>query len=205
MRAQEESITALYVNDDPDLLELLQTGLEREEERLTVRTASSGAEGLAAFRDADVDCIVSDYHMPEMNGVEPLRAVREESPALPFVLFTETGDETATSEAISANVTDYTIRETIGNQHALVARKSVSHVERRRMERRAARADERLHEWPTRRTTRCGRSPRTGRRSCSSTRRTGTSSGSRSNRYGTIRRRSSTGYTGTTAIGFGWR
>jgi PAS domain S-box-containing protein len=146
MRAQDEPITALYVNDDPDLLELVKTGLEREEERLTVRTASSGAEGLAAFRDADVDCIVSDYHMPGTNGVDLLRAVREEDPELPFILFTETGNETAASEAISADVTDYIIRETIGNQHVLVVRKIVSHVERRRMEKRAARADERLHE-----------------------------------------------------------
>ncbi|WP_084509987.1 ATP-binding response regulator [Haloplanus natans] len=146
MRAVDDPITVLCVNDDPDLLELLRTGLEQEDERLTVRTAASAQTGLVAFEDDDVDCIVSDHHMPDMTGVEFLRAVREVEPELPFVLFTETGTEVAASEAISANVTDYIIRQTIGNQHALVAQKVISHVEHRRMEARAARADERLHK-----------------------------------------------------------
>jgi PAS domain S-box-containing protein len=145
MRDAEDSIAVLYVNDDPDLLELLATGLEREDERLDVSTAASAAAGLAALDDG-VDCVLSDYHMPERNGVDFLREVREEHPDLPFVMFTETGSESAASDAISAGVTDYVIRETIGTQHELVARKVVTHVERRRMEARAARADERLHE-----------------------------------------------------------
>jgi PAS domain S-box-containing protein len=141
-----DTITVLYVNDDPDLLELLVRGLERENERLTVRTALSADEGIEAVRDGGVDCVLSDYHMPERTGVELLRDVRAVDASLPFIMFTETGSEVAASEAISAGVTDYIIQEPIGNQHALVARKIVSHVERRRMERSAARADERLHE-----------------------------------------------------------
>jgi PAS domain S-box-containing protein len=146
MRVENEPISVLYVNDDPDLLDLLVTGLERENERLTVRTATSAREGLDAVRGGDVDCVLSDYHMPERNGVAFLRAVREDYPDLPFVLFTETGSERVASEAISAGATDYVIQQTIGNQHELIARKVRTHVERRRAEKRAERADERLHE-----------------------------------------------------------
>ncbi|WP_435067130.1 ATP-binding protein [Haloplanus sp. C73] len=141
-----EPITVLYVNDDPDLLELLVRGLEREREQLNVLTATSADEGFETVRTEGVDCVLSDYHMPGRTGVELLRDVREFDEDLPFIMFTETGDEVAASEAISAGVTDYIIREPIGSQHELVARKIISHVERRRMERRAARADERLHE-----------------------------------------------------------
>jgi PAS domain S-box-containing protein len=141
-----EPITVLSVDDDPDLLELLATGLERENDRLTVRTARSADEALETLDASDVDCVLSDYYMPERTGVELLRAVREEWPDLPFVLYTETGSEAAASEAITAGVTDYVVRETIGNQHALLATKLVSYVERRRSEKRAAATDDRLHE-----------------------------------------------------------
>jgi len=146
MEVGNEEITVLYVNDDPDLLELLVTGLERENDRLTVQTATSARDGLETVRGSDVDCVLSDYHMPERNGVEFLRAVREDYPDLPFILFTETGNERVASEAISADATDYVIQQTIGNQHELIDRKVITHVERRRAEQRAERADERLHE-----------------------------------------------------------
>jgi CheY-like chemotaxis protein len=55
MRVEDEPIAVLYVNDDPDLLELLATGLERENDRLTVRTTTSAREGLDAVRGGDVD------------------------------------------------------------------------------------------------------------------------------------------------------
>jgi PAS domain S-box-containing protein len=142
----DDPITVLSVDDDPDLLELLATGLERESERLTVVTATSAAGALELLYRRDVDCVLSDYYMPERTGVELLRAVRETEPELPFILFTETGSEAAASDAISAGVTDYVIRETIGNQHALLRKKIVTHVERRRAERRAARTEERLQE-----------------------------------------------------------
>jgi len=146
MSVENEPIAVLYVNDDPDLLELLVTGVERENDRLTVQTATSARDGLETVRGGDVDCVLSDYHMPERNGVEFLRAVREDYPDLPFILFTETGNERVASEAISADATDYVIQQTIGNQHELIVRKVRTHVERRRAEQRAERADERLHE-----------------------------------------------------------
>jgi len=134
------------VNDDPDLLELLVTGLEREAERLTVRTATSAQDALEIFDDEPIDCILSDHHMLGQTGVELLRSVRAEDDGIPFIMFTETGSEVVASEAIAADVTDYIIRQTLENQHPLVARRIVTYVERHRMEKRAAAADERLHE-----------------------------------------------------------
>jgi PAS domain S-box len=45
--------------------------------------------------------------MPDQNGLEFLRTVRETHPELPFILFTGKGSEEIASEAISAGVTDY--------------------------------------------------------------------------------------------------
>lgn len=100
-----ERITDLYVNDDPELLRLVGTRLERESERITVRTAESVDERLGIVHDDAIDCILSDYHMPDRDGLDFLRTVRSENEEIPFLLFTETGDEAVASESISAGVT----------------------------------------------------------------------------------------------------
>ncbi|WP_254839145.1 GAF domain-containing protein [Natronomonas marina] len=53
------------------------------------------------------DCVVSEYDLPDADGIELLRAARERAPDLPFVLFTDRGSEAVASEAIAAGVTDY--------------------------------------------------------------------------------------------------
>ncbi len=124
-----EPIFVLYVNDDPELLRLVSTRLERERDHLTIVRAESVEDGLSILRTGDIDCILSDYHMPDRNGLDFLRSVRAENDEIPFILFTETGDETVASESISAGVTDYIIQKAIGNQSALLANKITTHVE----------------------------------------------------------------------------
>jgi len=136
----------LCVDDNEELLSLTATGLERESDRISVVRATSVEAGLEAFRERSIDCVVSDYHMPDGSGVDLLCAVREVDGDLPFVIYTETGNETVASEAISAGVTDYVVRKAVENQHALLARKVLSHVDRRHSEKRAARTERRLLE-----------------------------------------------------------
>ncbi|WP_245902887.1 response regulator [Salinigranum rubrum] len=97
----------LHVDDDPDLCELVVEFLERQDDSLSVETATRPNEVLDRLADGDFDCVVSDYEMPERNGIELLTAVRAHYPNLPFILFTGKGSEEIASEAISAGVTDY--------------------------------------------------------------------------------------------------
>lgn len=97
----------LHVEDDPDFADLVSAFLERADEQMTVSIAHTASEGLAHLSRNDVECIVSDYDMPEMDGLEFLETVRESHPDLPFILFTGKGSEEIASEAIAAGVTDY--------------------------------------------------------------------------------------------------
>jgi len=63
--------------------------------RLEVVTEAGVDEALERFRSAPVDCIVSTHELPERDGLEFLRSVRENHPRLPFVLVTGEGYETA--------------------------------------------------------------------------------------------------------------
>jgi PAS domain S-box-containing protein len=103
----DKPIEILHVDDEPAFGELCAEFLELESDRLTVDTATSAVEGLEYVADERPDCIVSDYDMPGMDGLEFLEAVRKRYTELPFILFTGKGSEEIASEAISAGVTDY--------------------------------------------------------------------------------------------------
>lgn len=96
----------LHVDDDSSMRELTETFLKRQNQQMTVSPCSSGQAALAEI-NGHVDCIVSDYDMPGMNGLELLEAVRQTHPDLPFILFTGKGSEEVASDAITKGVTDY--------------------------------------------------------------------------------------------------
>jgi len=124
-------IRLLHVDDDPALLELAETVLDRTAPELDVVTATRGEAALDALDDG-IDCVVSDYEMPGMDGLELLAAVRERRPDLPFVLFTGKGSEEIASEAISAGVTDYLQKGAGTEQYTVLANRVRNAVERHR-------------------------------------------------------------------------
>lgn len=102
-----DRIAVLCIDDDRDVVELTATFLERESERFDVDVATAPELVLADTEFSTYDCLVCDYDMPEIDGLELLEAVREGHPELPVILFTGRGSEEVASEAISRGVTDY--------------------------------------------------------------------------------------------------
>ncbi|QGX93787.1 PAS domain S-box protein [Haloplanus rallus] len=135
----EELIQVLHVDDQADFADLTATFLERADDRFTVETASSADGGLERIDERRPDCIVSDYNMPGMNGLEFFEAVRERYPDLPFILFTGKGSETIASEALSAGVTDYLQKGSATDRYDLLANRIRNAVRTRREARRADR------------------------------------------------------------------
>jgi PAS domain S-box-containing protein len=127
-------IRVLHVDDNPDFLETSATVLERTASDLEVVTATSPDAGLDVLEREAIDCIVSDYRMPETDGLAFLDAVRESYPDVPFVLFTGCGSERIASRAISAGITDYLRKGGEGTYDRLVdqIRRAVTERETRR-------------------------------------------------------------------------
>lgn len=132
-----EPITVLHVDDEPNFTELTAAFLNRERPDFNILTETSAPVALERLSDdsAAIDCIVSDYQMPAMNGVEFLEVVREEFPDLPFILFTGEGSEKVAGRAISAGVTDYLQKESGTDQYAVLANQISNSVERAHAER----------------------------------------------------------------------
>ena len=144
MAETRNRIRILHVDDEPDLADLAATFLERENDRFRVETATSGEEGFQRLAADEFDCVVSDYNMPQMDGIEFLDAVREEHPDIPFILFTGKGNEEIASEAIAHDVTDYLQKGSGSEQYRLLANRIENAVQQYRAIQRAT-ALNRIH------------------------------------------------------------
>ncbi|WP_276271948.1 response regulator [Haloarcula litorea] len=128
----DSEITVLVVDDDPDLLDLTATFLEREQEGFETHTESDPTEAIDTVAEVNCDAIVCDYEMPTLDGLEFLEAVREDYEDIPFILFTGKGSEEIASEAISKGVTDYLEKRTGPEQYSLLANRICNAVEQYR-------------------------------------------------------------------------
>ncbi|QGN07106.1 response regulator [Halorhabdus sp. CBA1104] len=131
----DDAVTVLCVDDDPDFLTLSETVLQRSAERFEIITETDPTAVLDRLSSNAVDCVVSDYDMPGMDGLELLEAIRADHPKLPFILFTGKGSEEVASEAIARGVTDYLQKGGGRERYALLANRIEHAFAQRRRDR----------------------------------------------------------------------
>lgn len=101
---------------------------------------------MTQLAETEFDCIVSDYDMPDQNGLEFLETIRTDYPDIPFILYTAKGSEQVASDAISAGVTDYMQKESGTDQYTVLANRIKNSVEQYRAEQEAKRTQQRLQD-----------------------------------------------------------
>ncbi|WP_435064066.1 PAS domain S-box protein [Halobaculum sp. EA56] len=131
--APDRRISVLLVDDDEDMAELSATFLERELSDAETTTLTSPEDALRELRDAEYDCVVSDFDMPGTDGLELLEGIRGEGIETPFVLFTGKGSEEIASRAISAGVDEY-LQKGGPEEYPVLANKVENLVEKHRAE-----------------------------------------------------------------------
>lgn len=103
---ERKLIRVLHVDDDSNLLRISKQFMEMEGP-LQVDTALSVEEALEKLEKEKYDIVVSDYQMPEKNGLEFLKTLRSKGNAIPFIMFTEKGREEVAIKALNLGASQY--------------------------------------------------------------------------------------------------
>jgi DNA-binding NtrC family response regulator len=110
-----EMIDVLVVDEDEEVLDLTSTFLERKSDRIAVETEHHPPTAADRAVEEGFDCVVSDFRMPEMNGMELFETIHERT-ELPFFLFTAAAGTETGADALDAGVAGF-IQKGAGTDH----------------------------------------------------------------------------------------
>lgn len=98
-------MNVMIVDDDPMVRRLL----DRQARRLghTTRSAENGREALEAFEEIPADVVITDIRMPEMDGLELLKEVRERNASTIVIVITGAGSVEYAAEALRLGAHNY--------------------------------------------------------------------------------------------------
>jgi DNA-binding NtrC family response regulator len=100
MGNNNEKPTVVIVDDEEMVLTSLSSFLNLETD-YDVKTFTSAKDALSYVQNGSVDLVISDYLMPEMNGIEFLAKVRELKPHVPRIILTGYADKENAIKAIN--------------------------------------------------------------------------------------------------------
>src|SRR5688500_20103318 len=95
----------LIVDDELGMRQFLTHLLQREGH--TVRLAENGRDAMVQIREQPPDLIISDIRMPDMDGVELLRAARELLPEVEIIMMTAFANVDTAREAFLLGAYDF--------------------------------------------------------------------------------------------------
>jgi signal transduction histidine kinase len=104
----QETVSLLFVEDESATRELVSNILKLNGYRCIV--AENGRQGLELYRMHRPEIVLSDIMMPDMNGLEMARAIRNESPEVQFIFMTALGESKSILEAVDIGVTQYVVK-----------------------------------------------------------------------------------------------
>ncbi len=100
----------LLVEDDPDTARLITGALRSGAEQFEVAAASSVRAALEQLAAQPVDCVLLDYRLPDADGLEGLRHIRQAYPDVPVIVVTGAGSEEVAVEALKLGASDYLVK-----------------------------------------------------------------------------------------------
>ncbi len=129
----EDPIRVLHVDDELHQLEFAKTFIEFSDRTIHMESVTTPKEALDRLRDENFDCIVSDYQMSGMDGIELAGKIRETSD-VPIIIYTGRGSEEVAEAAFTVGVNDYLRKETNPSHYQVLARRIRAAAEKHRAE-----------------------------------------------------------------------
>jgi len=98
----------LVIDDEEEVCKLLEDFLTREGFQVT--TALSAKEGLEKLQQEKIEVILLDIKMPEMDGIEAIKRIRELNKTVGIIMTTAVMDQKVAEEAIKLGASEYILK-----------------------------------------------------------------------------------------------
>lgn len=109
----QQTITVMCVDDHPLVRKGIASILATEATFKLVGEAGNGQEAVAMFRELHPDVVLMDLRMPEMDGIEATRQIRQINPEAKIIALTSYDGDQDIYKAIEAGVRGYILKEMV--------------------------------------------------------------------------------------------
>ncbi len=100
--------TLLVIDDDQAILDVFRRLFQDPD--MTVKTASSAKEGLAAVATSDPDVVILDVMLPDESGLETFERIHRYDARIPILVISASGDSDTAIDAMMLGAFDYLLK-----------------------------------------------------------------------------------------------
>lgn len=112
----DKKIAVLIIDDSTEDQETVRRYLSKSlDNSYMLMEADTGEEGIDMLKEDRPDCILLDYKLPDMDGINFIRDIRVKSDIkkIPVIMFTGQGDESIAAESLKSGAQDYLVKENL--------------------------------------------------------------------------------------------
>lgn len=106
-----DGVTVLIADDHPVVRQGLRTFLDLQEGVSVVGEAATGAEAVAMVEELLPDVVLMDLVMPDLDGIEAARRIRDLSPTTKVIVLTSYAEDEKIFPAIKAGAAGYLLKD----------------------------------------------------------------------------------------------
>ena len=141
----------LIIDDEKVDAMLIKRALQDTDMHAESTHASLSAEGLKILETEEFDCIITDFRMPDMDGITLVKTIRNRGILTPIIFVTSHGDEHVATEVMRSGANDYMIKDAINSDNLSLSLRNVtrnykSEIERIEMQEALHKSEARLRE-----------------------------------------------------------
>jgi PAS domain S-box-containing protein len=112
-KMRSDALRILILEDVPTDAELVERAVRDAGIAFTSRHVETRDAFLQQLKDFSPDLVLSDYSMPQFNGMEALELVKERYPSIPLIIVTGSMNEETAVECIKNGAADYVLKENL--------------------------------------------------------------------------------------------
>ncbi|MHA1409899.1 MAG: response regulator [Candidatus Odinarchaeia archaeon] len=146
----QNQYNVLLIDDDLNTLNLTKIFLEKLNNNLIIDSTTNASNILSSLDN--YDCIVSDYQMPKMNGLELVKKIREVS-NIPIILYSNEALENIVEAAFKAGIDDYVKKDCNVSIFTILEKRISCAIEKKRIKNVLSKMREELLNCPIKQTS----------------------------------------------------